>query len=154
MPFSLRDDPMTLRAIIMDHYQNPRNKREVNDERYKTVHMDSSSCIDYIYVQLLMEDGVVKDVCWHGVSCAISTASTSIMTTLIMGKKEDEANYIMANFNKMINEEEFDEECLGEAIAFINTSKQASRIKCATIGWRGLKELFDEEGKEHVHGED
>lgn len=123
MPFSLRDDPMTLRAIIMDHYQNPRNKREVNDERYKTVHMDSSSCIDDIYVQLLMEDGVVKDVCWHGVSCAISTASTSIMTTLIMGKKEDEANYIMANFNKMINEEEFDEECLGEAIAFINTSK-------------------------------
>ena len=154
MPFSLRDDPMTLRAIIMDHYQNPRNKREVNDERYKTVHMDSSSCIDDIYVQLLMEDGVVQDVCWHGVSCAISTASTSIMTTLIMGKKEDEANYIMANFNEMINEEEFDEECLGEAIAFINTSKQASRIKCATIGWRGLKELFDEEGKEHVHDED
>ena len=127
MPFSLRDDPMTLRAIIMDHYQNPRNKREVNDERYKTVHMDSSSCIDDIYVQLLMEDGVVKDVCWHGVSCAISTASTSIMTTLIMGKKEDEANYIMANFNKMINEEEFDEECLGEAIAFINTSKNRLR---------------------------
>ena len=49
----------------------------------------------------------------------------------------------------MINEKEFDEDALEEAIVFVNTSKQASRIKCATIGWRGfdsiLKEL--EEGK-------
>ena len=154
MPFSIKNDPMILREIIMDHYQNPRNKRESNDPRYKKVHMDSASCIDDIYVEILMENDIVKDCCWHGVSCAISTASTSIMTTLLIGKKKDECEYILNNYMKMLNEEDFDEECLGEAIAFINTSKQASRIKCATIGWRGVEEIFGEEEHEHEHKED
>ncbi len=143
MPISIKDNPMMLREIIMDHYQNPRNKREINDSRYFTVHMDSASCIDDIYVQLLIENGVIVDCAWHGTSCAISTASTSIMTELLMGKSEKEAMNILNNYNNMINEEPYDEEVLGEAIAFINTSKQPSRIKCATIGWRGVKEIFD-----------
>ena len=73
------------------------------------------------------------------------------MTTLIKGKSLEEAKYIMGEFNKMLNEEEFDEEALGEAIAFINTYKQPSRITCANISWRGLDELLKEE-EEHHHG--
>ena len=34
----------------------------------------------------------------------------------------------------MIHEEEYDDTVLDEAIVFMNTSKQAARIKCATIG--------------------
>lgn len=143
-------DPMLLREIIMDHYQNPRNHEETTDPRYKTVHMDSASCIDDIYIQLLMEDGKIIDCKFHGVGCAISTASTSIMTELIIGKTVEEVEKIMQNYNQMINEKPYDEELLGEAIAFMNTSKQASRINCATIGWRGLEELFGEEHK-HEH---
>ena len=63
-----------------------------------------------------------------------------------MGKSKEEAYYIIEQYQKMISEQEFDDEVLDEAIVFINTSKQASRIKCATIGWRGLKNLLD--GKE------
>ena len=37
------DDKM-LREIIMDHYEYPRNKEKVNDERYDSIHMDSESC--------------------------------------------------------------------------------------------------------------
>lgn len=139
------NDPMLWREIIMDHYQNPRNHEEVTDSRYRTVHMDSASCIDDIYVQVLIENGVVTDCKFHGVACAISTASTSIMTELIVGKTVAEASRIMENYRNMIAEKEFDPEILGEAIAFINTSKQASRINCATIGWRGLADLLNEE---------
>ena len=32
---------------------------------------------------------------------------------------------------------------LGEAAAFVNTSKQANRIKCATLSWNGLKEIIN-----------
>ena len=35
---------------------------------------------------------------------------------------------------------------LEEALAFKNTSKQAARIHCATIGWDAVKQLL-EEGK-------
>ena len=42
----------------------------------------------------------------------------------------------------MIREEPFDEDVLDEAIVFINTSKQAARIRCATIGWNAADEIL------------
>jgi len=148
MHTSIKDNPMILRQIIMDHYKSPRNKRETKDERYTSIHMASSSCIDDIYVQLLVEDNIIKDCLWHGVSCAISTAATSIMTDLVKGKTKEQAQYLFENFNNMLNDKPFDEDALGEAIAFINTNKQPSRITCATIGWRGLEDLL---GEDHAH---
>lgn len=136
MPISI--DPMMMREIIMDHYENPRNKHETKDPSYKTVHMDSASCIDDIYVQAKIENNVIKDVCWHGTSCAISTAATSIMTELIKGKTIQDAEKIYQNYFDMLEGRPFDETLLGEAIAFKNTGRQPSRIGCATIGWRGL----------------
>lgn len=143
MPFSIKDNPMMLREIIMDHYQHPRNKKEIDDSRYITIHMDSASCIDDIYIHLLVENDIVKECFWHGNSCAISAASTSIMTCLIKGKSLKEAKNIMDNFNRMINSKSYDENVLGEAIAFINTNRQPSRIGCATIGWRGFNQALD-----------
>lgn len=140
MPFSY--NPAMMREIIMDHYQNPRNKRETNDPTYQTIYMDSTSCIDKIHVQAKVENNILTDVCWHGIGCAIATSSTSIMSELLIGKTVDEANLIIENYLKMINEEKFDADLLDEAIVFINTSKQAARIKCATIGWRGVKKIL------------
>jgi nitrogen fixation NifU-like protein len=153
MPSSISENTEMLREIIMDHYSRPRNFRETDDPKYLTVHMDSSSCIDDIYLQILFEDGKVKDVCWHGKGCAISTASTSIMTTLLKGKTVKEANYIMEQFNRMLNEQDFDESAVGEAIAFVNTYRQPSRITCANISWRGFEKLVaEEEEEEKQHG--
>ena len=44
---------------------------------------------------------------------------------------------------KMIREQPFDETVLDEAIVFVNTHRQASRIKCATIGWDALSSLLE-----------
>ena len=139
-----------MRQIIMDHYEHPHNKRIPSKDGYLKINMNSTSCIDNIDVFLLAENGIVKDCCFDGVGCTISTASTSIMTDLVIGKTFEEAKQIIDNYRKMIAEDEFDEELLEEAIVFINTSKQASRIKCATIGWNGLEELLNESnGEKH-----
>ena len=37
---------------------------------------------------------------------------------------------------------------LDEAVVFQNTYKQAARIKCATLGWNGLKELMNGDEKD------
>ena len=140
MHFSISNEMM--REIIMDHYQNPRNKREESDPSYQTVYMDSTSCTDKIYIQALVENNIVKDVCWHGVGCAISTASTSIMSELLLGKSVEDANYILKNYLQMINEKPYDQEVLDEAIVFMNTSRQPARIKCATIGWNGMNKIL------------
>ena len=80
-------DPMVLRQIIMDHYQYPRNHQLSEEEGYVQRHMASDSCIDDIYVQGKVEDGVVKDIRFDGEACTISTASTSIMSELVKGKR-------------------------------------------------------------------
>ena len=124
-----------MRSIIMDHYSNPTNKHEPNSDKFEKIHMHSDNCIDDLNIFLLVENNVVKDACFEGVACTISTASTDIMCDLLKGKSIEEAKYIIKQYDNMIHEQPFDEEVLDEAIVFINTSKQAARIRCATIGW-------------------
>ncbi len=144
------NDPMVLRQIIMDHYEYPRNHELSKEEGYVQKHMASESCIDDIYVQTKIEEGKVKDVRFDGVACTISTASTSIMSELILGKSVEEAKEIIQNYYAMIDQREYDPDLLQEAIAFANVGKQANRIKCATIGWKAMEELLEEsEGNAH-----
>ena len=144
---STLNSPEMMRAVIMDHYEYPRNKKLKGEAGYLKVHMDSESCIDDIYIEALIENGVIKDVCFDGIGCTISTASTSIMSELMRDKTIEEAQEIINNYLKMINMEEFDEELLEEAVVFRNTGRQANRIKCATIGWNGMQELIEKSKK-------
>lgn len=147
MSFSL-DDPMILRGIIMDHYKNPRNFEEVKDPRYRTIHMDSASCIDDIYIHVLVEDGKVVDCKWHGSGCAISMASTSILSEQVPGLTVEEAEERIDNFNHMLMGEAYSKDELGEAICFLNVHREPARITCANIGWRGLRKALREDGKD------
>lgn len=142
------DNPLILREIIMDHYQNPRNHGIKDDDSYLKTNMNSETCIDNIDVEAKFDGDKIEDVRFDGEACAISTASTSIMTELVKGKTVEEAREIMKNYNNMIYEKPYDEDVLEEAIAFKNTHKQANRIKCATIGWNALDTLIDEHEKE------
>ena len=131
-----------MRSIIMDHYSNPTNKHEPNSDKFEKIHMHSDNCIDDLNIFLLVENNVVKDACFEGVACTISTASTDIMCDLLKGKSIEEAKYIIKQYDNMIHEQPFDEEVLDEAIVFINTSKQAARIRCATIGWNAADAIL------------
>lgn len=146
MPISLTNDMM--RSIIMDHYSNPINKHKPSDDTYQKVHMHSDNCIDDLDIYMKVINDVIIDACFDGVACTISTASTDIMCELLKGKNKEEGLYIIEQYIHMIHEEPYDENVLEEALAFINTSKQAARIRCATIGWNAAdKILKDEHGK-------
>ena len=131
-----------MRSIIMDHYSNPQNKHQPSKEGYERMHMHSENCIDDIDVFLLIENGVVIDACFDGVACTISTSSTDIMCDLLKGKSIKDARNIIEQYNNMIHEQPFDEEVLDEAIVFINTSKQAARIRCAMIGYNAADKIL------------
>lgn len=141
---NLLNDPMVLRELIMDHYQYPHNHQLTREEGYHSVHMASDSCIDDITVQSRIKDGKIEDIRFDGTACTISTASTSMMTDLLKGKTVEEANKIIANYFAMIDHKDYDPELLDEAVAMQNVYKQANRIKCATIGWKAIKEMIDE----------
>jgi nitrogen fixation NifU-like protein len=70
------------------------------------------------------------------------------MSELLIGKTISDALYIIHQYELMLDEKPFDEDVLDEALVFINTSKQPSRIKCALIGWNGAKSLITQKGDE------
>ena len=142
------NDQNLMRELLLDHYKYPHNHGLLENDKYRSKRMASASCIDDITVQLDVEDDVIKDIRFDGVACTISTASTSIMSDLLIGKKVEEAEEIIRNYLNMIDNKEYDPEILEEANVFQNVYKQANRIKCATIGWDAVEEMLKESGKE------
>ena len=142
MPISI--NPQMMREIIMDHYNNPLHKNvPQNLEGYKKIRMDSDSCIDDITIYIKIEDEKIADACFEGVACTISTSSTDILCDLIIGKSVKDALYIVEQYKNMIYEKDFDDSVLDELIVFINTHKQAARIKCATLGPSGVEDIIN-----------
>lgn len=140
---TFKDNPSLIREVIMDHYEYPRNKGLKDDKEYLKVNLDSESCIDNIDLQVKIKDNVIEDICFDGVACTISTASTSILSELLKNKSVEEAKEIIDNYIAMLHGESYNEDLLEEANAFVNTNKQANRIKCATLSWVGLKNILD-----------
>lgn len=131
------------RTIILENYQNPKNRGLVKDETYEKINTNSESCIDQIDLQIKVEKDIVKDIRFDGEACAICTSSTSIMINSLIGKKINEALEIINSFQHMINEKEYNEEILGEAIVYSDIAKQPNRKNCALLTWNGAKEVLE-----------
>ncbi len=133
------------REIILDNYNNPQNKGLVDDNSYKKVNSRNESCGDNITVSAKVEGEKIVDVKFDGDACAICTSCSSVMTKELKGKTIDEAELIIDNFNRMINELPYDEELLGELNIYNEVYKQPSRKKCALLPMDAMKKIIDEE---------
>lgn len=133
------------RTIILEHYQNPKNRGLIEDNTYKMINTNSKSCIDQIDLQIKVEDNMVKDIRFDGEACAICTSSTSIMINALIGKTIEEALEVINNFQNMINEKDYSEEVIGEAIVYDDIAKQPNRKNCALLTWDGTKTILEKE---------
>lgn len=131
------------RSIILDNYQNA-NKKYISDgEEFTKINTRNVSCIDNLDIYIDMDGNIIKDISFEGEACVISISSTNILINLLIGKSREDALYIINNYLKMINEEEYDKEVLKELLVFDDTSKQPSRIKCATLTANGIKKFLE-----------
>lgn len=132
------------RSIILDNYQNP-NKKMISGNDYIKINTRNVSCIDNLDIYLKVNNGIIEDVTFDGEACVISISSTNILSNLLIGKTREEGIYILDNYLKMINEDDYDSEVLKELLVFDDTSKQPSRIKCATLSANGIKNFLEKE---------
>ena len=132
------------REIILDNYQDPMNRGLIEDDSYLKVNTNSESCIDNLDFMMKVEDGIVKDIRFDGEACAISTSATSIMIRSLIGKKIEEVNNIIDNYRKMINEEEYDSEVLGELNVYDEICKQPNRKNCALLPSVAIRDMLEE----------
>jgi nitrogen fixation NifU-like protein len=87
--------------MILDHYRNPRNANPIeNETHYAEGH--NPLCGDDVEVHLQIDGGIVKNVSVRGVGCAISTASSSLMSEAIQGKSVAEIENMFEKFHAMV----------------------------------------------------
>ena len=112
-------------------------------------HQFNPTCGDEVTVHVEVGDKDprrIERLIWDGQGCSISQASLSVMTDLVSGKTVDEAMRLFAIFHRLMQsrgaglDNEADDEALGDAVVFQGASRYPMRIKCALLGWEGLKD--------------
>ena len=131
--------------ILTEHNLRPEFKHDLPDADI-VLEGVNPSCGDDIWLKLKVENGIIKDGAFVGDGCAISQASTDIMTSLVKGKTKEEALRLSDIFLRMIKGEASEDEIqeLEEGSALEDISHMPARVKCAVLGWRTLNEILKE----------
>ena len=126
------------KEIILDYYKNPRNRGTIESPDAKS--KDSNPlCGDVVEMQLKFADGKVSDIKFNGDGCAISQASASMITEMVMGKTIEEVRKI-------------DKSVLLENLGSPNLG--AVRIKCALLPLKVMKTALYEYLGEKMNAEE
>jgi nitrogen fixation NifU-like protein len=134
------------KEVILDHYKNPRNKREMPDAEL-SCSKNNPLCGDEITVYVHAENAKVLDVSFVGQGCSISQSSASMMTESVSGKTVDEVEELSTSVRGLLSGEiEPDEDAFGELVALKGVVKYPIRVKCAVLAWDVLQEALAGEG--------
>ena len=86
---------------VMDHFTNPRNVGEIPDAN-AIGEVGNAKCGDIMKIYMKIENNVIVDVKFKTFGCGSAIASSSMATSMIIGKTVEEALEIT---NKMIIDE-------------------------------------------------
>ena len=147
-------DPRELyQQVIIEHNKKPRNYGDLETCTHQA-HGLNPLCGDDIVLKLVVADGIVQDVRFQGQGCAISKASSSLMTVNIKGKPLAEAELMVEQFREMIRgtlDTASEPNVLGRLSLFQGVRDLPSRVKCAVLPWATLHSAL--QGEEIVSTE-
>jgi nitrogen fixation NifU-like protein len=140
--------------IILEHGKNPRNFGKCKGFN-QNAKGHNPLCGDRVQIYLKLNiKKKVEELTFEGSGCAISMASTSIMTELVKGKYFASAKKIINEFLNMItsgtklqsNNLNDDEKI--KIMSLSGVKQYPMRIKCATLSWHTLAAALDGKNKE------
>jgi len=144
--------------IILEHGKSPRNFGKCEKYTHQAKG-HNPLCGDQVQVYLkLNNEKRVENLSFEGSGCAISIASTSIMTELVKGKSERVAKKIIDAFLNMIKNKkeiqsnDLDEDQKTKIMSLSGVKQYPMRVKCATLAWHTLTSAMEEK-KEEVNTE-
>lgn len=130
--------------VILEHNRSPRNFRQVPDAN-RQAHGDNPLCGDKIQLWAKVTGDVIEDVGFLGSGCAISTASASVMTTVVKGKTVAEAERLFEAYHAMLTgDAPPDRRVLGKLNAFAGVREFPARVKCAILAWHTLHAALED----------
>ena len=133
--------------VILDHSRHPRHYGALDGATHKAEGYNPL-CGDRVTVWLMLDaDGRVADIKFEGKGCAISQASASLMTGLLAGKTQAEAETLMQGFLHLVKGEaanDLPEDAREHLEAMGGLSEFPMRVKCATLAWHTFKNAVEE----------
>jgi nitrogen fixation NifU-like protein len=132
--------------IILEHYEYPRNKGEV-ERPDATSRGANAMCGDDLLISLRLDPAgqAVEEIAWTGHACAIGEASASMMTEAVKGGPREQARRWFRTVRGMLTNrpEEMDPSLeLGDIEALEGVRHYPVRIKCALLAWEALDEAL------------
>jgi nitrogen fixation protein NifU and related proteins len=121
-------------SVILDHNRRPRNY-SVLPTANRVGSGNNPLCGDAMTVYVRLEGDRIADISFQGSGCAISKASTSLMTVNLKGKTIAEAEAIYAGVHKLVTTGKVAEDDMSDLAALAGVHQFPARIKCATLGW-------------------
>jgi nitrogen fixation NifU-like protein len=134
--------------LILDHAKSPHHAglRAPYDVEVRQV---NPVCGDEVTLRLSLSgqgaEAQVQDVSYDAQGCAISKASTSVLTDLVIGHPASHAVAVGEAIREMVRSRDgsaADEDVLGDAIALQGVARYPARVKCALLGWTALTEAL------------
>ena len=130
--------------IILEHGKSPRNFGKCEKYTHQAKGYNPL-CGDKVEIFLkLNNEKKVENLTFEGSGCAISMASTSIMTELVKGKPLETAKKIIEAFLNMvkntreIKSEDLNEDQKTKIMSLSGVKQYPMRVKCATLSWHTL----------------
>jgi nitrogen fixation NifU-like protein len=140
--------------VILDHSKHPRHFGKL-DHATHTGQGHNPLCGDRVTVALIVDkNDRIADIKFEGKGCAISQASASLMTDMVVGRSVAEAEKLMGGFINLVKGEEvegLDEDDRERLDVMAGVSAFPMRVKCATLAWHTMKSAL--EGGEAVKSE-
>ena len=140
--------------IILEHGKSPRNFGKCEKYTHQAKG-HNPLCGDQVHVYLKLNDKKnVEDLTFEGSGCAISIASTSIMTELVKGKDLKIAQKIVVDFlnmirnTKEITSNDLDDDQKIKIMSLSGVKQYPMRVKCATLAWHTLTSAIEEKNEE------
>jgi nitrogen fixation NifU-like protein len=132
--------------VILDHSKSPRNFRVMADAN-RRAHGHNPMCGDNIQLFLKMDGDVIQDISFQGSGCAISKASSSILTDALKGRSKDEVKELFEKVREMVTSGKTPEGDLGKLAVFTGVHKFPARVKCAILPWHAAMSAIEGDGK-------
>ena len=136
-------------ALILDHSQHPHNFKVLADANL-TANGHNPLCGDQITLYMQVEGNIIKSISFQGQGCAISKASTSLMTTILKGKTIAEAHQIFDKFQHMIKTGEYDIDEMGKLAVLSGIHNYPVRVKCAILPWHTAINSLESDDKTQI----
>ena len=126
------------RDVILDHNRRPRNFG-ILESADASVEGFNPMCGDHLTLRLKLDDDTISDIRFEGQGCAISTASASLMTEAVKGKRREEALELFERVHQLLTDDAAPEPSeLGKLAALSGVREYPARVKCASLCWHTL----------------